>query len=197
MCKKLLIASRGEIAVRSARACREMSVSPVAVYSEADRASLHVRMADEAICIGSAPSAESYLNIDIIIGAAKSVSAEALHPGYGFLSENADFAEAVEHAGLVLVGPPASSMRIMGTKTRARVAAESAGALVVPGTTSAVASVEEAGIVAAGVGYPIMLKAAAGGGGKGMRLVRSPEEIQTAFSLATSEAAVSFNDPPV
>src|SRR5262249_20100568 len=122
---------------------------------------------------------------------------EAIHPGYGFLSENADFAEAVELAGLVLVGPPASSMRIMGTKTRARVAAETAGVPVVPGTTSAVASGKEAASIAAGVGYPIMLKAAAGGGGKGMRLVRSPAEIESAFSLATSEAATSFKDPSV
>src|SRR5262249_17118866 len=147
--------------------------------------------------MGPRPSTESYLNIDRIIDGAKGLGAEAIHPGYGFLSENADFAEAVELAGLVLVGPPASAMRIMGTKTRARVAAETAGALVVPGTTSAVASVEEAASIAASVGYPIMLKAAAGGGGKGMLLVRSREEINSAFSLATSEAAASFNDPSV
>jgi acetyl-CoA carboxylase biotin carboxylase subunit len=197
MFKKLLIANRGEIAVRIARACREMDISPVAVYSEADRASLHVRMADEAICIGPPPSTESYLNMDSIIAAAKSVGADAIHPGYGFLSENADFAEAVEHAGLVLVGPSASSMRIMGTKTRARLAAASAAAPVVPGTSSAITSVEEAAATAASVGYPIMLKAAAGGGGKGLRLVRAPEEIQSAFSLATSEAGASFKDPSV
>jgi acetyl-CoA carboxylase biotin carboxylase subunit len=197
MFKKLLIANRGEIAVRIGRACREMGISPVAVYSEVDRASLHVRMADEAVCIGPARSSESYLNIDNILAAAKTVGADAIHPGYGFLSENAEFAEAVEHAGLVLIGPPASSMRIMGTKTRARVAAESTGATVVPGTTSPVATVEEAVATAARLGYPIMLKATAGGGGKGMRLVGSPEEIESAFSLATSEAAASFKDPSV
>jgi len=197
MFKKLLIANRGEIAVRIIRACREMEISPVAVYSEADRTSLHVRMADEAICIGPAPSTESYLNIDSIIGAAKNCGAEAIHPGYGFLSENADFAEAVDRSGLVLVGPPAASMRIMGAKTRARVAAESAGATIVPGTSTATASAEEATRVAAAIGYPVMLKAAAGGGGKGMRLVRSPSEIDSAFSLATSEAAASFKDASV
>ena len=197
MFKKLLISNRGEIAVRIIRACREMGVSPIAVFSEADRASLHVRMADQAICIGPPPSTESYLNIDKIIGAARTAGADAIHPGYGFLSENADFAEAVDHAGLVLVGPPAASMRIMGTKTRARVAAQSAGAPVVPGTTTALASPDEAALAATTIGYPIMLKAAAGGGGKGMRLVRSPEEIQSAFSVASSEAASSFKDASV
>ncbi|HKF57555.1 MAG TPA: biotin carboxylase N-terminal domain-containing protein, partial [Blastocatellia bacterium] len=197
MFKKLLISNLGEIAVRIIRACREMGISPIAVFSEADRASLHVRMADQAICIGPPPSTESYLNIDKIIGAARTAGADAIHPGYGFLSENADFAEAVDHAGLVLVGPPAASMRIMGTKTRARVAAQTAGAPVVPGTTSALASPDEAALAAATIGYPIMLKAAAGGGGKGMRLVRSPEEIQSAFSVASSEAASSFKDASV
>jgi acetyl-CoA carboxylase biotin carboxylase subunit len=197
MFKKLLIANRGEIAVRIIRACREMGISPVVVFSEADRASLHVRMADQAIFIGPPPSTESYLNIDRIIAAARTAGADAIHPGYGFLSENADFAEAVEQAGLVLVGPPAASMRIMGTKTRARVAAQSAGAAVVPGTTTALASADEAALAAASIGYPIMLKAAAGGGGKGMRLVRSPEEIQSAFSVAASEAAASFKDASV
>ena len=197
MFKKLLISNRGEIAVRIIRACREMGISPIAVFSEADRASLHVRMADQAICIGPPPSTESYLNIDKIIGAARTAGADAIHPGYGFLSENADFAEAVDHAGLVLVGPPAASMRIMGTKTRARVAAQSAGAPVVPGTTTALASPDEAALAATTIGYPIMLKAAAGGGGKGMRLVRSPEEIQSAFSVASSEAASSFKDASV
>jgi len=197
MFKKLLVANRGEIAVRIARACREMGISPIAVFSDADRASLHVRMADQAICIGPPPSTESYLNIDRLIAAARTSGADAIHPGYGFLSENADFAEAVEHAGLVLVGPPAASMRIMGTKTRARVAAQKAGAAVVPGTTAALDSQDEAALAAESIGYPIMLKAAAGGGGKGMRLVRSPEEIQSAFSIAASEAAASFKDPSV
>jgi acetyl-CoA carboxylase biotin carboxylase subunit len=195
MFKKLLIANRGEIAVRIARACREMGISPVTVYSDADRASLHVRVADQAVHIGPSPSSESYLVIDKIIEAAKKTGAEAIHPGYGFLSENADFAEAVERAGLVLVGPPVSAMRLMGSKTSARRTAQTAGAPVVPGTVSALASIADAERVAGEIGYPIMLKAAAGGGGKGLRLVRSAEEISAAFSLAQSEAASSFNDP--
>ncbi|HVG18559.1 MAG TPA: acetyl-CoA carboxylase biotin carboxylase subunit, partial [Blastocatellia bacterium] len=197
MFKKLLIANRGEIAVRIARACREMGISPVAVYSDADRASLHVRVADEAIHVGPAPSTESYLRIDKIISAAKGAGAEAIHPGYGFLSENAEFAEAVESAGLTLIGPPASAMKLMGSKTSARRAAQAAGAPVVPGTTEPLSSAEEAEHVADATGYPVMLKAAAGGGGKGMRLVRSREEVASAFSLAQSEAASSFNDPAI
>jgi acetyl-CoA carboxylase biotin carboxylase subunit len=197
MFKKLIIANRGEIAVRIIRACREMNISPVALYSDADRAALHVRLADEAINIGPPPSIESYLRGDKIIAAAKRVGAEAIHPGYGFLSENADFAEAVEQSGLVLIGPPASAMRIMGSKTSARIAAASAGAPVVPGTTSPVASAEEAEKIAGEIGYPIMLKAASGGGGKGMRLVRAREELRGALELAQSEAAASFKDPSV
>ena len=194
MFKKLLIANRGEIAVRVARACREMGISPVAVYSDADRASLHVRIADQAIHIGPSPSNESYLVIDKIIGAAKKSGAEAIHPGYGFLSENAEFAEAVERSGLVLVGPPASTMKVMGSKTSARRTAQAAGAPVVPGTVSALESAEHAERAAGEIGYPVMLKAASGGGGKGLRLVHSREEIASAFTLASSEAAASFND---
>src|SRR2546425_136464 len=173
MFKKLLIANRGEIAVRVARACREMGISPVAVYSDADRASLHVRVADQAIHIGPSPSNESYLVIDKIINAAKKSGAEAIHPGYGFLSENAEFAEAVERAGLVLVGPPASAMKLMGSKTSARRTAESAGATIVPGTLEHLGSGEEAERVAGDDGYPVMLKAVSWGGGKGLRFVRS------------------------
>jgi len=194
MFKKLLIANRGEIAVRIARACRELGVRSVAVYSDADRASLHVRVADEAIHIGPSPSSESYLNIEKIIEAARGSGAEAIHPGYGFLSENADFAEAVERAGLVLVGPPASAMRIMGSKTSARRAAEEAGSPIVPGTTSPLASIEEAATTAEAIGYPVMLKAAAGGGGKGMRIVHSEQELASAFQLAQAEALSSFKD---
>ncbi|HJQ24236.1 MAG TPA: acetyl-CoA carboxylase biotin carboxylase subunit [Blastocatellia bacterium] len=197
MFKKLLIANRGEIAVRIARGCREMGISPVAVYSDADRTALHVRVADEAIHIGPPPSSESYLRIDKLIDAARRTGAEAIHPGYGFLSENADFARAVEDAGLVLVGPPASAMRLMGSKTSARQAAQAANATVVPGTTEALGSVEEALSTAETIGYPVMLKAAAGGGGKGMRLVRSREEMASALSLAQSEAAASFKDSAV
>ncbi|HET8677890.1 MAG TPA: acetyl-CoA carboxylase biotin carboxylase subunit [Blastocatellia bacterium] len=194
MFKKLLIANRGEIAVRVARACREMGIKPVAVYSDSDRASLHVRVADEAIHIGPSPSSESYLNIEKIIEAARRSGAEAIHPGYGFLSENAEFAEAVERAGLVLVGPPAAAMKIMGSKTSARLAAQQAGAPIVPGTTSALGSIEEAATTAETTGYPVMLKAAAGGGGKGMRIVRSADELASAFELARAEAVSSFKD---
>jgi acetyl-CoA carboxylase, biotin carboxylase subunit len=197
MFKKLLIANRGEIAVRIARGCREMGISPVAVYSDADRAALHVRVADEAIHIGPPPSGESYLRIDRIIDAARRAGAEAIHPGYGFLSENAEFARAVEDAGLVLVGPPASAMQLMGSKTSARQVAQAAGVPVVPGTTEPLRSVEEAIATADEIGYPVMLKAAAGGGGKGMRLVRARDEIASALSLAQSEAASSFKDPSV
>src|SRR5262245_9088650 len=197
MFKKVLIANRGEIAVRIARGCREMGVSPVAVYSEADRTALHVRVADEAILIGPAPSSESYLRIDKIIDAARRTGAEAIHPGYGFLSENAEFALAVEQSGLTLIGPPYSAMKLMGSKTSARLAAQKAGAPVVPGTTSAINSIEEAESVASQTGYPVMLKAAAGGGGKGMRVAREREEIASAFSLAQSEAQSSFKDPSV
>src|SRR5437870_8624689 len=144
MFKKLLIANRGEIAVRVARACREMGISPVTVYSDADRASVHVRVADQAVHIGPSPSSESYLVIDKIIDAARKSGAEAIHPGYGFLSENSEFAEAVEKAGLVLIGPPASAMKLMGSKTSARRAAQQAGAVVVPGTLAAITSIEEA-----------------------------------------------------
>ena len=197
MFKKILIANRGEIAVRIARACRELGISPIAVYSEADRHALHVRVADQAISIGPSPSSESYLVIEKIIDAAKKSGAEAIHPGYGFLSENAEFAAAVEQSGLVLIGPPASAMKLMGSKTSARQIAQSAGAPVVPGTTSALQSIEHADRIAGDVGYPVMLKAASGGGGKGMRLVRKREELDSAFSLASSEAASSFNDASV
>ncbi|HEU4386797.1 MAG TPA: biotin carboxylase N-terminal domain-containing protein, partial [Blastocatellia bacterium] len=188
MFRRVLIANRGEIAVRIIRCCREMNISPVAVYSDADRLALHVRMADQAIHIGPSPSRESYLAIDKIIDAARRAGAEAIHPGYGFLSENADFAEAVERAGLVLIGPPAAAMRIMGEKTGARRTALDAGAPVVPGATSPLASIEEARRIAEQIGFPIMLKAAAGGGGKGMRLVRSKDDLTSACEVAASEA---------
>ncbi|HEX8722865.1 MAG TPA: acetyl-CoA carboxylase biotin carboxylase subunit [Pyrinomonadaceae bacterium] len=197
MFKKILIANRGEIAVRVMRACREMDISPVAVYSEADAAALHVRLADEAYLLGPAPSAESYLRIDRVVEAALRSGAEAVHPGYGFLAENAAFARAVGDAGLVFIGPGPEAMELMGSKTSARRAAEAAGAPVVPGTNNALASVEEARETAARVGYPVMLKAAAGGGGKGMRLVASEGELPSAFETARSEAAAAFGDPSV
>jgi acetyl-CoA carboxylase, biotin carboxylase subunit len=197
MFRKILIANRGEIAVRIIRACRDLNVSPVAVYSEADAEALHVRLADEAYEIGPAPSVESYLRIDRIIDAARQSRAEAIHPGYGFLAENADFARAVMEAGLAFIGPSTEAMRLMGSKTSARRVAIEAGVPVVPGTTEPLASYAEALETARGFGFPVMLKASAGGGGKGMRLVASAEELRSAFETAQSEAASAFGDPEV
>ena len=197
MFHKILIANRGEIAVRIIRACRDLNISPVAVFSEADAAALHVRMSDEAYCIGPAPSTESYLNIPAIIQAAKKSGAEAIHPGYGFLAENAGFARAVSEAGLTFIGPTPDAMDVMGSKTSARRAAIKAGAPVVPGTTEALKNHEEANQVAAKFGYPVMLKAAAGGGGKGMRQVAEASELRSAFEAAQSEAASAFGNSDV
>ncbi len=197
MFKKILIANRGEIAVRVMRACRELDISPVAVYSEADAEALHVRLADEAYLLGPAPSAESYLRIERVVEAARMSGAEAVHPGYGFLAENASFARAVEEAGLTFIGPTPEAMELMGSKTSARRAAIKAGAPVVPGTTEPLRSAEEARAAAAQFGYPVMLKAAAGGGGKGMRLVAAEGEIASAFETAQSEALAAFGDSSV
>src|SRR5256712_7811759 len=162
--RKILIANRGEIAVRIIRACRDLGISPLVVYSEADVDALHVRLSDEAVCIGPAPSVDSYLNIAAIIAAAKKTNAEAIHPGYGFLAENADFVRAANAAGLTFIGPRAEAMEVMGSKTSARRAAIAAGVSVVPGTKEALATYEEARGAAARFGYPVMLKAIAGGG---------------------------------
>ena len=197
MFRKILIANRGEIAVRVIRACREMDISPVAVYSEADASALHVRLADEAYLLGPAPSAESYLRIDRVIEAARKSGAEAIHPGYGFLAENAGFARAVAEAGLTFIGPTPEAMELMGSKTSARRAAIEAGAPVVPGTTAALSSLEEARGTAVRLGYPVMLKAAAGGGGKGMRLVADEPELASALEAAQSEALSAFGDSSV
>jgi acetyl-CoA carboxylase, biotin carboxylase subunit len=194
MFKKILIANRGEIAVRLIRACRDLAISPVAVYSEADADALHVRLADEAVCIGPAPSTHSYLKIEAIVEAARQTQAEAIHPGYGFLAENADFARAVAAAGLTFIGPPPAAIEAMGSKTSARRAAVDAGVPIVPGTVEPLNSFPEAQSAAAQFGYPVMLKASAGGGGKGMRLVASPSELQSAFENASSEAAGAFGD---
>jgi acetyl-CoA carboxylase biotin carboxylase subunit len=191
---KVLIANRGEIAVRVIRACREQGIATVAVFSEADRESLHVLMADEARPIGAAPAAESYLAIDKLVGVAKSAGADAIHPGYGFLAENAAFAEACADAGLVFVGPPPAAIRAMGDKTSARRLARDLGVPMVPGTVDAVASPEAARASARDLGFPVMVKAARGGGGKGMRVVRSEKELESALALAQSEAAAAFGD---
>jgi acetyl-CoA carboxylase, biotin carboxylase subunit len=197
MFSKILIANRGEIAVRIIRACRDLGISPVAVYSEADAASVHVGLCDEAVCIGPAPSIESYLRIPAIIAAAKSTNAEAIHPGYGFLAENADFATAVTEAGLAFIGPNPGAMSIMGSKTSARRAAVEAGVPIVPGTVTPLNSFDEARATAEEFGYPVMLKASAGGGGKGMRLVASFAELRSAFDSAKSEAGSAFGDSAI
>jgi acetyl-CoA carboxylase biotin carboxylase subunit len=197
MFRKILIANRGEIAVRLIRACRDLGVSPVAVYSDADRQALHVRLADEAYYIGESPAAQSYLVGEKIIDAARRSGAEAIHPGYGFLSEREWFARAVAEAGIKFIGPSPESIEMMGDKTNARVAAVKAGAPIVPGTTEPATDEAEARRVAAEIGYPVMLKAAAGGGGKGMRIVRSAEEIGPALQMAGAEAQSAFGDPSV
>ncbi len=197
MFKKILIANRGEIACRVIRACRELRIPAVAVYSEADRDALHVRMADEAYLIGPAASAESYLRQEKIIEVAKSAGADAIHPGYGFLSENAEFVRRVADAGITFIGPPAEAMEAMGGKMSARKLAIEADVPVVPGTTEPLHSFEEAAKTAEEVGYPIMLKASAGGGGKGMRLVADARELRSAIDGAKAEAMASFGDDAV
>ena len=196
MFKKVLIANRGEIAVRIIRACKELGISSVAVFSEVDRAALHVTHADEAYPIGPAPATESYLNIPRILEAARRCGADAIHPGYGFLSENARFARACSEAGIKFIGPTASAMELMGSKTRARQAMQVAGVPFVPGSARGL-SLAEAKDVAAQIGYPVMIKASAGGGGKGMRLVRAAEELKPAFEAAQSEAQRAFQDSEV
>jgi acetyl-CoA carboxylase biotin carboxylase subunit len=195
--RKILIANRGEIAVRLMRTCREMNVATVAIYSEADRASLHVRTADQAYCVGPAPSRESYLAIDRILEVAKKSRADAIHPGYGFLSENPAFVRACERAGIVFIGPPASAMEAMGEKTRARTQMIRAGVAVVPGTSEPLRSLEQAREFAHKIGYPVMLKAAGGGGGKGMRKVDKAEDLGSAWQGAKSESLSSFGNDAV
>ncbi|GJG88531.1 hypothetical protein tb265_37120 [Gemmatimonadetes bacterium T265] len=197
MFSKVLIANRGEIALRIVRACRELGVRSVAVYSDADANAPHVREADEAVHVGPSPSAESYLVGDRLVDAARRSGAEAIHPGYGFLSERAWFARAVRDAGLVWVGPPAEAIDAMGSKTAARQLAISAGTPVVPGTTEALRDAAEAHEVAERFGYPVLLKAAAGGGGKGMRVVRAPGEMVDALGAARREAQNAFGDDAV
>jgi acetyl-CoA carboxylase biotin carboxylase subunit len=191
--KKVLIANRGEIAVRVMRTCRELGIGSVAVYSEPDVTALHARYADEAVCIGGGPVAESYLNPEKIIAAALQTGAEAVHPGYGFLSERAEFARACTDAGLVFIGPPPKAVQLVGDKVEARRIAREAGAPTVPGTPGRV-SPAEARAVAESIGYPVLIKAAAGGGGKGIRLVEEAGALDAALSLAASEALANFGD---
>jgi acetyl-CoA carboxylase, biotin carboxylase subunit len=195
--RKVLIANRGEIALRVIRACKELGLATVAVYSDADRGALHVLHADEAYRLGPAPAAESYLRGDLILKIAQQSGADAVHPGYGFLSENADFADACVTAGITFIGPAGDAMRVLGSKTRARQAADAAKMPRVPGSVTGLASVEEALRVAGEIGYPVMLKAAAGGGGKGMRAVQRADELASAFVAASSEAERSFGSGEV
>lgn len=195
--RKILIANRGEIAVRVIRACREMRIGTVAIFSEADRRALHVEMADEAVCVGAAASRESYLSIERVLRAARATGADAIHPGYGFLSENAEFANACHAAAIKFIGPAAAAIEQMGSKTAARRVAIAAGAPVVPGTEHGIPDFNDACRTAAAIGYPVLLKAAAGGGGKGMRRVDSEAELEAAMRAASSEAERAFGSAEV
>ena len=197
MFDKILIANRGEIACRIMRTAKSMNIKTVAVYSDADANSNHVMMADEAVCIGPPPSAESYLDADAIIAAAISTGAEAIHPGFGFLSENAGFVAAVEKAGLIFIGPGAEAIQLMGDKITSKTLADKAGVSIVPGTEGAVSDVEVAAREASGIGYPVMIKASAGGGGKGMRIAHDERELREAMPQAQNEARASFGDDRV
>lgn len=192
MIQKILIANRGEIALRVIAACKDLGIRTVAVYSEADRESLHVRFADEALCIGPPRSGESYLNVPAVISAAEITDAEAIHPGYGFLAEDAAFAEVCEVSGVNFIGPSSELIRLMGDKARARKAMQDAGVPILPGTEGPVETEEEARKEAEAIGYPVILKAAAGGGGRGMRIVRNSKELERAFHQARHEASASF-----
>jgi acetyl-CoA carboxylase, biotin carboxylase subunit len=195
--KKILVANRGEIALRIMRSAREMGIATVAVYSEADRTALHVRYADEAVCIGPAPSSQSYLLGDRIIEVCKRLGVDGIHPGYGFLSENAAFADAVEKAGITFIGPSAKAMDIMGDKLSAKAAARVYGIPMVPGTEGAVSDLAEAIATSREIGFPILIKASAGGGGKGMRVVEREEDVEEQMNLAISEAKSAFGNGAV
>jgi acetyl-CoA carboxylase biotin carboxylase subunit len=197
MFKRILIANRGEIAIRVIRACQELGIETVAVYSEADTDSLHVRLADEAVCIGPPPSSESYLNIPRIISAAEITDAEAIHPGYGFLAENPEFAEICEASNIKFIGPTSVHIRKMGDKALARSSMMEAGVPVLPGSRGVVESVRDAEKVAEEVGYPVMIKAVGGGGGRGMRIVRSKENLPNSFLMCRAEAEAAFGSPEV
>ena len=197
MFHKVLIANRGEIALRIIRACKELGIKTVAVYSTADSESLHVKLADESVCIGPASSLQSYLNINAIISAAELTDAEAIHPGYGFLSENAAFAEICENCGITFIGPTSESMRIMGDKISARQAVIKENVPILPGTKEGVHDVNEAVKIAKKIGFPVIIKATAGGGGRGMKIVHSPAALPNAFATARAEAQAGFGNPEV
>ena len=198
MLDKVVIANRGEIALRILRACREMGIKTVAVHSEADRNLKHVLLADESVCIGPAPSVDSYLNVPVLIAAAEVTDAVAIHPGYGFLSENADFAEQVEKSGYIFIGPRADSIRTMGDKVAAIRAMKAAGVPCVPGSDGPLGDDDETNFkLARNIGYPIIIKAAAGGGGRGMRVVHSEANLRNAIALTRSEAQAAFGDGTV
>lgn len=195
MFKKILIANRGEIALRIIRTCKELGIPTVAVYSEVDRDSLHVVFADEAVCIGPAPSNQSYLKIPSILSAAQITGADAIHPGYGFLAENAEFSEICAESNIKFIGPSADSIRKMGDKAFAKETMKKVGVPVVPGSDGVVNDIEESKKIAAQIGYPVMLKASAGGGGKGMRIVWKEDELEKAFQTASNEANAAFGNP--
>ncbi|HPR64553.1 MAG TPA: acetyl-CoA carboxylase biotin carboxylase subunit [Thermoanaerobaculia bacterium] len=194
MFSKILIANRGEIAVRIIHACRELGISTVAVYSEIDRDALHVRLADESVCIGPPPSQQSYLNYTAIISAAEVKGVDAIHPGYGFLAENPHFVEICNDCNIIFIGPTVDVMHKMGDKISARNLAKKAGVPILPGTLDPVSNIQEAGKIAQKIGYPIILKAAAGGGGRGMRIVRDKTDLATTFATASQEAELAFGD---
>ena len=194
MIKKILIANRGEIAVRIIRACREMGIETVAVYSEADKEALHTKLADEAVCIGPAPSKDSYLSMDRIISATIITGADAIHPGFGFLSENSKFAKLCEDCGITFIGPDSDVISRLGNKQEARNTMTAAGVPVIPGSTEAIYDVETGAKTAAEIGYPVIVKAALGGGGKGMRVADTPEEFENAFQTAQKETEMAFGD---
>jgi acetyl-CoA carboxylase, biotin carboxylase subunit len=197
MFEKILIANRGEIALRVLRACKEMGIRTVAVHSEADRNAMHVRLADESVCIGPASAAKSYLNIPAIVTAAEITHADAIHPGYGFLSENAKFAEIVEKHKIVFIGPKADHIRMMGDKITAKEAIQSAGVPVVPGSDGGVPTLEDAKATAKKIGYPVLIKATAGGGGRGMKVAQTAEDLEEAFLTARTEAKAAFGNDGV
>src|ERR1700757_3258207 len=197
MFEKILIANRGEIALRVLRACKEMGIATVAVHSEADASAMHVRLADESVCIGPAAAAKSYLNMPAIISAAEITGAQAIHPGYGFLSENAGFAEIVGAHGMTFIGPKPEHIRVMGDKISAKQTVKDAGIPVVPGSDGAIVTEEEAMAAAEEIGFPVLIKAAAGGGGRGMKVALDRDGLSEAVSTARSEAKAAFGDDAV